>query len=146
MFKIDKSIGKKITLDIENEDDDLLIIKFLEYKILFDICPFLNNIPGVIYYDHKSLSFPALSSERDKKDIDIGFVNDITIETDVDEIKINKDGLILYNNGVDKYTNTLTLNFNNNRKLIFYNINNFGLAGSDFFMYKDKELIFRSTL
>jgi hypothetical protein len=52
----------------------------------------------------------------------------------------------LYNNGVDKYTNTLTLNFNNNKKLIFYNINNFGLAGSDFFMYKNKELIFRSTL
>jgi hypothetical protein len=137
MFKID--IGKKITLYIENEDDDLLIIKFLEYKILFDICPFLNNIPGVIFYDHKSLIDL-------KKDIDIGFVNDITIETDVDEIKINKGGLILYNNGVDKYTNTLTLNFNNNKKLIFYNINNFGLAGSDFFMYKNKELIFRSTL
>jgi hypothetical protein len=137
MFKID--IGKKITLYIENEDDDLLIIKFLEYKILFDICPFLNNIPGVIFYNHKSLIDL-------KKDIDIGFVNDITIETDVDEIKINKGGLILYNNGVDKYTNTLTLNFNNNKKLIFYNINNFGLAGSDFFMYKNKELIFRSTL
>jgi len=137
MFKID--IGKKITLDIENEDDDLLIIKFLDYKISFDICPFLNNIPGVIFFDHRSL-------ENIKKDIDIGFVNDITIETDVDEIRINKGGLILHNNGVDKYTNTLTLNFNNNRKLIFYNINNFGLAGSDFFMYKNKELIFKSTL
>jgi len=148
----DLNINKNIKINVSHFVDKIeLVLTFDKYKIIFnggfDCC----NWPGACVKKKK------INHLFDVKKIDMGFVKKIKLNygkeivtrkiiKDDEKIKITDNKNNSIEDDKEKTTNVFSLDFGKNKKLVFFNGNNNGYYNYDFIIYKEKEIIFKSSL
>lgn len=149
-----------MTADFEKIKFDIKDKIILEYKFIDGNYNFFFNDYHIIFEgDSPCCNWPDVILKKkniiyleDDKKYNLGYIKKIKLESCKDTIERfdNNDKYKIikskeFEDGDYKTTNTFTLKFDNN-KLIFFNGNNNGYYNFDLIIYKNKKLIFKSSL